>query len=261
MADLPAPIDDDLNVGLEDFDSTDMVLPMLRLNHQDGCFVDNLSGETFEEKDVILLGLIKQRILWPPELGEDKVGPLCRSLNFVEGLPDRNRFPWKAAGFREADFEDDGKNLPCEACALKEWGSHPQRETPWCSEQFTFALLMDTGNGFSPALLTLQRSGIKGARAYMTAFKRSNTPLFTTVTHLRLQHNRRGTVKYSVVQFAKGAATNSDEWQEYAGTYRRIRDFVQTPREEVSSDEEPTTSTAPSKSTAASIENDDEIDF
>lgn len=225
-------VPDDVVEGLEDFDSkTDAQMPMLRIKHDSGQFVDGLSGETINEPgeavEVILLGLIKQRVLWAAEVSDD-AKPLCKSYNFTEGVPDEDTFPTKASGFTRDDV--DSGVLACVDCKLKDWGSHPQRDTPWCSEQHTFALLVKTGDGWSPALLTVQRSAIKPSKQYLTSFARAKTPLYTVVTSITLDQRRRGSVDFSVPKFVRGAETDQDDWPAYAATYRGIREFVQTPR-------------------------------
>jgi hypothetical protein len=52
---VPAIIEDDLMVGLEDFDVTDAVMPRLRIDGQNAVFEDNLSKATYTELDAILL--------------------------------------------------------------------------------------------------------------------------------------------------------------------------------------------------------------
>lgn len=216
--------------GLEDFDNSDLVMPRLKINHTEAAFEDNLSGSTYEGGiEVILLGLIKQRVLWPPEPGGDNERPLCKSFDFRAGVPG-DSFPAKAAGFSTEQVESGA--LPCVDCKLKDWGSHPQRDTPWCSEQHTFALLLpmdeDDPTG-APALLTMQRSAIKPSKQYLTAFARSKSPLYTVRTKITLTGQRRGSVDFAVPKFVKMGATDSDMWPEFADQYRMIRDFVQTP--------------------------------
>lgn len=231
--------------GLEDFDTADMVMPTLRINHDETVFEDGLSGEKFPELEVVLLGLIKQRVLWEAEVSEGKQGPLCKSYDFSVGRPDLKRFPWQAAGFAP----DQAESLPCASCNLKEWGSHPNRDTPWCSEQHTFALLMPVGDdGMAPALLTVQRSAIKPSKTYLTSFARSQTPLFTVRTKISLDGRRRGTVNFAVPKFVRGAGTDQGDWAWYAEQYRTIRDFVQTPRD---GEEDGQTPVAPPAGSAA----------
>jgi hypothetical protein len=230
--------DDDLT-GLEDFDTaTDAQMPMLKIDHSQGHFIDGLSDEDLgPEIKVIMLGLIKQRILWDAEVKDD-AKPLCKSYNFTEGRPDEATFPVKASGFDRSAVESGA--LPCADCKLKDWGSHPKNDTPWCTEQHTFALLVQVGDGWQPALLTVQRSAIKPSRQYMTSFARSKTPLYTVVTTIKLDQRKRGSVDYAVPKFTRGGGTDQDDWAEYAETYRSIRNFVQTPRTRDDDDEDTT---------------------
>lgn len=244
--------------GLEDFETGDMVMPQLRIDHQEGTLVDSLSGEASNDPEVILLGLVKQRILWEADMSTEKLGPLCRSLTFVTGLPDMKRFPWAAAG-----FDAEAPALPCEGCQLKEWDSHPKNGTPWCSEQWVFPLLQKTGESWSPSTLTVQRANLKPARAYVTSFARSKSPLYVATTKLVCQQQRRGTVKYVTLSFIKGAPTPEELHPDFADQYRRIREFVQTPRSNEEEITEPANAAAPtaSRKSAAAVEDDEDIDF
>lgn len=260
-----------LDTGLEDFDTTDMVMPRLGIKHEDAVFVDNLTGEEHPKLKVVMLGLIKQRILWDTDVNEgDK--PLCKSYNFREGMPNPATFPLAASEF--AELPTNGNGLPCDACKLKEWGSHPQRDTPWCSEQHTFPLLMqagDEGNFAAPAILTVQRSAIKASKSYLTSFARSKTPLFTVVTELSLDPQKKGSVKYAVPRFVKVGATDSEEWEDFAEHYRNIRGFITTPPPEDDSEEAttgatpsadtPRTSDAGASQAAAAAPDDDDLPF
>lgn len=219
----------DVTDGLEDFDSSDAVMPRLKIIGKNAVFEDNLTGEEFPEITVILLGLVKQRILWAAEVG-DGDGPMCRSLEFKTGLPFVKEFPWKDSGFDAPAVGTENVTLPCAACALKEWGTNPRNSTPWCSEQHTYPLLMLSNDAWMPAVLTLQRSGIKPSKAYTSSFQRSKTPLYTTVTKISLQAQKQGSVDYAVPKFAKLNATDESEWPVYSKQYRDIRSFLQQPR-------------------------------
>lgn len=217
--------------GLEDFGTEDMVMPRLGIVHDEGKLEDNLTGQKFDSLVVVMLGLIKQRILWDTEVNDGDM-PLCKSYDFKEGIPS-DKFPWDASGF---DKDQAGETLPCGSCALKDWGSHPQRETPWCSEQHTFPLLLNIGepddpNFGAPAIFTIQRSGLKPSKSYLTGFSRSKTPLFTVQTKISLNMQKRGSVTYSVPKFEQVGPTEQVDWEEYAQHYLSIRDFVTTPPE------------------------------
>jgi len=248
---VAVPTDDPWATGLEDFDvTTDAVMPRLKIIGKDATFEDNLTGERHNKITVVLLGLVKQRILWDEEVKEGD-GPLCRSNNFNEGSPFAKDFPWRASKFERDDY-DKGKDggeiiLPCANCALKEWGTNPRGGTPWCSEQHTFPLLMlDEHGNTSPAVLTLQRSAIKASKSYVTGFARTRTPLYTAITEISLNAQRRGSVDYAVPSFVKASETDRDAWPEYAQQYRSIREFLTSRRtkDEDTSDDEPTSAPA-----------------
>lgn len=229
---------DDMS-GLEDFDQSDMVMPTVKIDHPTGSFVDGLSNQTYKELDCVVLGLVKQRVLWHPDVDDSKDPPLCRSLDFQIGRPRVEVFPWEPSGFASAvGAPEEGMTLPCASCQLKDWGTHPKQDVPWCSEQHTYVVLMRTEDGDDvPGVVTFQRSGIKPSKTYLTSFARSKTPIFTVRTHIKLEMNKRGTVTYSVPKFTRGAATDQSEWAGYSENYRSIREFLQTPRVNVQEDD------------------------
>jgi hypothetical protein len=255
---LPAGLSDD-DYGLEDFGTEDFVMPRLNIKHGDAVFVDNLTGQEYPEMTVVLLGLIKQRILWDADVDEGE-RPLCKSYDFNHGRPEVERFPYKVSGFDKGAVSAEG-TLPCSSCQLKEWGSHPQRETPWCSEQHTFPLLMEVAGGYAPAILTLQRSGIKPSRAYLSAFARTKTPLFTVKTKLALTAQKRGSVNYAVPTFVKQDDTDENEWQGFAAQYRSIREFITTPPAPKVEEDEPAASVPASPAAAAAAASDESEDL
>lgn len=223
--------------GLEDFETSDQVLPIIRIDHKHSSgapvFVDQLSNEFYPELDAVLLGLIKQRILWPAELPDDGKGVwLCRSYEFKEGHPTREgkeTFPWDASGFDQATYPE-GTSLPCANCKLKEWDTHPSRNAPWCSAQYTFAMMLQNAEGnFYPSLLQIQRSALKPANAYLSSFANAGTPLFTVFSHLTLESHKKGNNVYGVPKFSKGPETPAEAHQIFGQNYRSVRDYLQTP--------------------------------
>jgi len=221
--------------GLEDFDESDMMMPTLRIGHnQDvGVLIDNLSGERFQTLEVVILGLVKQRILWNPEIGETKEDPLCKSYDFDFGYPDAEnptRFPWSASGFSPPVIGQPVPPINCGDCPLKEWGSHPKNDSPWCTEQHTYVVLTIANDTYAPAILTLQRTGLKASRAYMSSFARTKTPMFIVTTNISLSIQKRGNVDYSVPVLTRGRPTPIELYDNFKAQYRRIRGILHTPR-------------------------------
>lgn len=231
--------DFEIETGLEDFGMADTVIPRLKIAHRDGRFVDSLSNEEFDKITVIMLGLVRQRILWHPSMDDDDAAPMCKSTNFQIGFPDLNAeeqpknklFPWDKSGFDPNDFQpgSDGLvRLPCSGCQLKEWNSHPDGKKPYCSEQFTIPLLYDAtgGDNFIPAIISFQKTSLKPLKNYLSSFKRGKTAAFSARTEMGLDLTKRGMNAYSIPNFRNVGQTDPDDWPEYATTYRQLRDFL-----------------------------------
>ena len=239
--------DPDENIGLEDVGVGDVVMPRLQIVHDGAMFRDSQSKQEFPSLEVILLGLIKQRTMWHPEV-DDGDKPMCKSTDFEHGFPNVSdetkkdkRFPWDKSNFDPANFAPDPNfnnliTLPCNSCIFKEWDKGDWK-TPPCAEQHTYALLYnstpdaasDEDKTWQPALVSFQKTGIKPSRTYLSAFASSRQPLFTVFTTLSLSQQSRGQVKYSVPVFRKGGPTDRNAWGEFADQYRQVRDYVRQP--------------------------------
>lgn len=229
---------EDYETGLEDFDMQDAVIPRLAIVHKEAVFKDSLSGEQFGSVRTIMLGLVKQRILWHAQMDDDD-WPMCRSVDHETGFPNESedqpkgkRFPWDLSGFRPEDFTanaDGQKKLPCKGCQLKEWGSHPDGKRPYCSEQYTMPVLYDPQeNGlWVPAIMTFQKTGLKPLKSYLTSFARNRTPVFSAITEIGLDPRTRGQTEYAVPVFRRVGDTDEDNWREYSVNYRSMRSFLQ----------------------------------
>lgn len=261
------------STGLEDIGASDVVLPRLRIEHADGVFKDTLSGATYAKLQVIILGIVKQRIMWPDEL-DDGDKPMCKSVDFVHGFPNVRKdaaadkqFPWSESNFSEADLKPveiaprtdrqfpDGWSsngygvLDCASCKFKDWSKDPRNGKnvpPRCSEQHTYILQYsgDDGETWTTALLSLQRTGIKPSKTYISSFVQSKTPMFTVITELSLVQDSRGMVKYCTPKFRRIGDSDRTNWQEYHDSYVQIRSFIRSaPRPQ--DDEETVTAPAP----------------
>jgi hypothetical protein len=250
---LPATQQDDLYTGLEDFGVEDAVIPRLQIVHKEGLFKDNLNGSTFPKVRLIVLGMAKQRIMWHPTV-DDNDKPMCRSADFETGfptisdVPKEKLFPWHLSGFDPSHFppDEDGQvQLPCASCKLKEWNTHPNGKTPYCSEQWTMPVQYD---GFNPetgeysgvyslALLSLQKSSLKAIRSYLTSFSRPPVqPAFTAVCEATLTLKSRGQVDYSEPSFRIVGKTDPANYQEYSMQARDLRNYLRRAPEPVEVD-------------------------
>lgn len=244
------------DLGLGDVTQSDVAIPRLKILHAEGMFEDSLSKQKYPKMQVILLGLVKQRIMFHPVVDEgDK--PQCKSPDFEHGFPNMDdeikkekRFPWADSNFDPSmalplTVANDGYDsnglpaLPCASCAFKDWGA--DKSAPRCSEQHTFPLLYAADDGIlTPALLTVQKTGIKPSKNYISTFVQRKTPMFTVYTEISLETFTRGTVTYSVPKFRQLGPTERAEWADYSDRQKGIRAFVrQAPRNRNESEDAP----------------------
>lgn len=255
--------------GLEDVDASDVVLPRLQIDHKAALFRDNLSKQEFAELDLIILGLIKQRIMWADDT-DDGDKPLCKSPDFTHGFPNVHpdtprdkQFPWAKSNFRPEDFPPGSPTslnglvtLPCESCTFKEWDKGDWKIPP-CSEQHTYAVLYLSNPDdpvedarWTPALLTFQKTGIKPSKSYISSFVQAGQAMFTVRTKVSLTPAKRGTVEYAVPMFRKGESTDRDFWPNYGEQFRNIRSFIRQPPRSQDDDEDMTPATSSNENTA-----------
>ena len=215
----------DASFGLGDFKVTDLSVPRVQIMHSECEFEDKSTGQTYEELEGVGLGLVNQRILWDAIMREDQ-GPLCSSLDSHNGTPG-DAFPWEASGFKPTEG-----GLSCDDCKLKEWGSHPTRDTPWCAEQYVIPFMTDLeGSGVEQVvILTFKGSGISAAKKWIGMAVRANQPLFANRVRISLQARKNGSVRYAVPAFDRGKDTEPQFWRDYADNFLTTEKFLKTPR-------------------------------
>lgn len=229
-----APVD--FNTGLDDMTQADLSIPRLRIINKEGMFQDSLSNNKAQALNVIILGLVKQRTLWPAKVPDgQKSSPMCRSNDFKQGFVNLKQtispFPYDKAELTQAHVQprDDGQLVfNCEDCKLKEWGSHPLGDKPYCNEVWSLLLLMDpAGTGqYLPAMLALSKTNITPAKHYLGGFKAAETAAFTAYTTISLQLLRRGDNDYSNITFQRAGTTDSSNWAEWSSLYLEMRNFI-----------------------------------
>lgn len=217
--------DSELPVGLESVSASDIALAMIRIDHKTGTFVDSLSGETYPELNCVLLGLLKQRVLWDAEL-DTQTGPLCKSRDANVGEP-RDNFPWTEFNAKNGTVHMvEPQTILCETCPFAQWGSHPKNKTSWCTAQYTFPVIIGDAERVS-GLLTFQRSGLSPTQRYITAFVRDSLPFFAYRTKITLEGAKNGAVTYYTPKFSRGEPINDlQKFHEWAEQYTAIKDSI-----------------------------------
>ncbi len=228
------------DTGLDDLTPQDLVVPRLKIKHKDGVFEDGATSEQTPVLYCIILGLVRQRVLFHHNV-EDGDVPMCKSPDSNVGYvnleaPKKKFFPFERAGFNPNDFppDDEGRvMLPCQGCKLKDWGSHPVTDNkPYCADQYTLPIYwastledLEAGN-FQPGLLTFQKSGVTPAKRYLGSFKQKNVGAYTAVTEISLNMQTRGQTVYCTPVFKKLAETDAEQWPQYSEHYAGIRNFL-----------------------------------
>lgn len=236
---VPADQWAEMSSGLEDIEASDLRMPRITIEKDDGVFKDNMSGETFAYMTAVPLGVIKQRVLWQPTMGEETLNPMCKSPDSKQGFPTisgkkEELFPWEASGFSPGDFplNPEGRAVvPCTSCRLAQWKSHPDGKKAWCSEQWTIPILYGPEDDTPQitALLTAQRSSLAPAKGYFAGLFQRKVPAFSSYAIIGLNPMMRGKNKYFIPTWKLKGATPEDEWPVYSQSYQVIREYVQQP--------------------------------
>lgn len=232
-------------VGLDEIDAGDLVTPRFAIDHNKGVWVNSLNNQEYSGFTAILLCRVKQRIMWKPKL-EDNSDPRCRSNNFRMGFPNVNPkskqddlFPWSASVFNPSDYPPDAAHnnlpvLPCDTCTFKNWEND---DKPSCKEQWTFAALAflatpANANGeWVPVLFTIQGTGLKSIRPYISEFIQRRSPLFTQMTAITLKAEQKGRNTYYIPIFSASGGTSQDSWRDYASKTEMFQGYLkQDPR-------------------------------
>lgn len=244
---LPA-IPDGMSDGLEDLEGG-VALPRLTLKHADRVFKAGDTNEEYPKLVGVILGMVRQRVMWNPEVGEDKARPQCKSSDGLTGYPNvrdkgsDDEFPWDEFPLNEAQAPKDEHGRPvlsCKGCPFSEWGKDKKGKAvpPPCKERFSFPIVynrdMDPTGPFDAAgVFSVQGSGIKPARTYLSAFKVGRQPVFSAVTEVGLLAASRGSVQYSIPEFKRVGNSDVSDWADYAAQYEEVRAYLRAaPRPE-----------------------------
>lgn len=256
-----APYDPSVDgaMGLEDVDASDLAMPRINIDHDKAVFVNSLTKQEYPSLTVVMLGLVKQRVMWPEKL-EDGDKPRCKSPDNTHGfprigesIPNSKKFPFAISNFQPEqaqpvelpagdEYPDGWKSngypvLPCDSCKFSKWGRDEDGKNtpPPCSEQHTYPLLYMAGNAddpeWTPAIFTVQRSAISNSRKFINGFAQARKPMFTQYTGLTLSMESKGTNEFAVPGFKLMGPSDRNLWGEYANSLRTVRTFLrQAPR-------------------------------
>ncbi len=242
---LPAQMSDYMT-GLEDLDTSTLAMPRVQVQHKVGTFKDAMTGEEFPEMKGIMLGLIKQRVMWPKDQ-IDGGKPMCKSndaLNgypLMEGDPD-NVFPWEdAPGLDPNQIPKDEHGrlvIPCASCPFAQWTKDRKGKSvpPRCAERYTLPFLYTTDDDWKigepldrAGIVAFQGSGIKPSKDYLGSFARSKKPVYSAYSAVRLEQRQRGSVDYSVPVFTRLGTVDETDWPDLSDALSETREMLRMP--------------------------------
>lgn len=238
----PAPWENggDTGLGLR---PEEISIPRLRIVGKDAQFENITTSERYDELECVILGMVRQRSMWPEQVREDVKAPLCRSVDSIVGRPLEDEkiaakfhFPWKKSNLDRASLlaEDDGQVLiNCKECSFKNWNEEEDLPGP-CAEQWVLPLYyIDKLGNLSPGILTMQKSSLGPLKKYLGQFEAAKQPAFMFNTKITLTGRERGDVAYAVPSFERLGLTdpgeNRAQHYEWYYTFQTLSEKLRTP--------------------------------
>jgi len=185
--------------GIEDFPDTSVVIPRLIIGqpnnlsgYAEGKFINNLTQETFDKLNVVVLRFKRSRTLWPagkPNKGDE---PECR-----------------AGDAKKADIEFTGRE--CNRCNKEHDHCVDEKEQPVCEHaKFTedfrpecrlgYHLLLIASPSGDVFVMTLTGKGISPTNKLLSNFKVRGRPPYSATLSISLEKSIDGnyyTIRYS----------------------------------------------------------------
>ncbi|MGD8718378.1 MAG: hypothetical protein PVH29_06095 [Candidatus Zixiibacteriota bacterium] len=175
-------------------DDDELTTPRIKIDHDTGKFVNNLTEEEFEELNCVLLDVRLSRVRWDKNL--DNQEPLCRSNDRVKG--------------------EGNPGGECAKCSLQEWTNG---DKPECAETHTYLGLDEAG---APFFFTVSRTGIPPSRRYLSGAQYRRKPIYATWTVLTLKAQKKGGNTYYVPVFKRGESVAEELLPEMNEAMRQL---------------------------------------
>ena len=205
----------------------------MSIDHPNGGYL--VEGEPLPHHEVIMLGAILRRVMFPPRSCDGSGSLECSSNDGESGQP-TYVFPTPESNFSNDFIEGaiKGKDkLVCSACVFKEWSSDgPKKVHPRCTVQVTVPMLIHTDKHdrtLSLASMSYQRSAEKPIREYLRGFTKGGRPAYSNSTRLSLNVNLGNGFKYSTPAFIEGRFIDTEIHPALSALYRHAREVLTAP--------------------------------
>lgn len=239
VAQLPAHMQSDVDMGKEQITQADMDIPRLKLMQgtskeltlydelRPGHFFHTASETSFDEPfRVVPIFFDRQYILWRPL--ENGGGIIARAADGVNWSPAGGEFEVTL------DRKDGGVKVKWKlaptvgASGLANWGTmNPDNPNspPAATLMYNFVLAFPDHPDLMPAVLTFQRSSIKIGRKFMTKLKTVRTPLFGSLFTLSAfdDHNAANQDYKNISLVGAGLVQDPELYQLYKDMYLGLR--------------------------------------
>ena len=168
--------------GLEAFPDTSIQIPRLLIGQPsnisdipEGQFMDNLTGATFTELDVVLLKMTRSRALWKPGKPQPQDLPLCRSLDAIH--PDLEFQNARCILCVQNDTNTHEQCVDEKDRAVCEHAKFLKNQRPQCRLMYNLLIvLVSTGE---PYILSVSGKGISPTNRILSAFKVRGRPPYS----------------------------------------------------------------------------------
>jgi hypothetical protein len=213
-------------------------LARMTIEHNSGMYLINeLPVEQTQLNTVILLGAVRQRVMFTPREINTPSGLECKSYDFEHGKP-TPLFAREGSNFPEFAIDEaiaaEAPTLDCGACIFKNWKTDDRgrKVHSRCIPQIVVPLLLpqeDPSAPFIPAVVSYQRSAEQPVTEYMKEFTKANRPAYTAISQLRLNVNLGSGFKYSTPKFTLMGDIGSEFYPVLSLIYRAAKGVIQTP--------------------------------
>lgn len=226
------------STGLDELGIDEIPTPRISIDHTENLYEDNQTKLRFESFNAIILGMIRQRAMFPKDyIGDGNDVPHCKSNDAINGLPNldptsRNAFPWATSSFDPNTVQINEQYgrvvLPCGSCNMTQWTGSDGKTPPKCSDVWNLIVMFDPyGNGQAiPAFLPLKRSALKPTRGHLAQYKQRNVPAFTDVVQFTLKQETRGKNPYSVPVIKVIGKTDPVQYESFAYNLEKLIEFA-----------------------------------
>lgn len=165
-----------VETGLEDMSKEDMIIPRLVITQPQtlditpenlGKLYINLTGEYYEEMDMVLIKMKKSRVLFPDDFDRNNK-PLCKSDDFMVPSPEIEKPMCSTCQLMPLQ---PGEKKPQHHCPYANWTANPagKQKPPKCSE--TWNLLVVDLKTYMPMFFSLKSTALSPLKRITSAMK------------------------------------------------------------------------------------------